>query len=194
MKYVSHQQYALVIVDFQIGFSDTRHWGRRDNPDCEANIEQLARHWRSIDGPIVVVRHDSTETLSPLRPGQPGNNLRPEVPDDPDLLVVKSVNSAFHGTPRLDLWLSTRNLAGIAICGITTNHCCETTARVGANLGFDVLFVLDATHTFDRQGPDGLVRAETLTMVTATNLAGEFATIVSTDQLLNEAATHPALP
>jgi nicotinamidase-related amidase len=32
--------------------------------------------------------------------------------------------------------------------GIQTNMCCETTARVGANLGFELGFAIDATHTF----------------------------------------------
>ena len=71
------------------------------------------------------------------------------------------------------------------VCGITTNHCCETTARVGGNLGYDVLFVLDATHTFDRMAPDGsTVTADDLARVTATNLHGEFATVVGTADLL----------
>ncbi len=30
--------------------------------------------------------------------------------------------------------------------GIQTNHCAETTARMGGNLGHDVRFVLGATH------------------------------------------------
>jgi nicotinamidase-related amidase len=73
----------------------------------------------------------------------------------------------------------------VVVCGITTNHCCETTARVGGNLGHRVLFALDATHTFDRQGPDGaVVPADQLARITATNLHGEFATVVSTRQLL----------
>ena len=71
------------------------------------------------------------------------------------------------------------------MCGITTNHCCETTARVGGNLGHHVLFALDATHTFDRQGPDGdTVSADELARVTATNLHGEFADVVRTGDLL----------
>jgi nicotinamidase-related amidase len=56
---------------------------------------------------------------------------------------------------------------------------------VGGNLGYDVLFALDATHTFDRTGPDGdLITADELTKVTAANLHGEFATVVTTAQLL----------
>jgi len=48
-----------------------------------------------------------------------------------------------------------------------------------------VLFALDATHTFDRLGPDGaVVPAGQLARVTATNLHGEFATVVSTANLL----------
>lgn len=182
-------RYALVVVDVQNGFRDSAYWGPRNNPECEANIARLVRRWRTAGAPIVVVRHDSVEPASPLRPGQPGNELRPEVPADPALLVTKSVNSAFHGSPNLDTWLRGNGLTGIVICGITTNHCCETTARVGGNLGYDVLFVLDATHTFDRTAPDGtIVSADTLAMITATNLSGEFATVVATDDLLDGAS------
>jgi hypothetical protein len=33
--------------------------------------------------------------------------------------------------------------------------CCETTARVGANLGFEMSFAIDATHTFDLDDHEG---------------------------------------
>jgi nicotinamidase-related amidase len=58
---------------------------------------------------------------------------------------------------------------------------------VGGNLGYDVLFVIDATHTFDRTGPDGrTMTADELARATATNLHGEFATVVTTQDLLAE--------
>jgi hypothetical protein len=48
-----------------------------------------------------------------------------------------------------------------------------------------VLFALDATHTFDRTGPDGsTMTGDELARATATNLHGEFATVVSTADLL----------
>jgi nicotinamidase-related amidase len=179
---------ALIVVDVQLAFDELEHWspnGRRDNPECEANVAALVDAWRAHGRPLVFVRHDSVTPGSPLRPGTPGNALRPELGADPDLLVTKQVNSAFHGDPDLDAWLRERDLSSIAVCGVQTNHCAETTARVGGNLGHDVLFVRDACHTFDRLSPDGeLVTAEELTRATVTSLHGEFATVVRTADLL----------
>ena len=171
---------ALIVVDVQRGFDEPR-WGRRNNPDCESNIGALIRHWRKMRQPIVFVRHDSTSPGSPLQPGTGGNAFKEVIQGEPDLLVTKSVNSAFYGAPDLHAWLREGGHQRIVICGITTNHCCETTARMGGNLGYDVQFVLDATHTFDRRGPDGtVITADDLARATATNLHGEFAAVVNT--------------
>jgi nicotinamidase-related amidase len=185
-------RYALVVVDAQQGFDDP-WWGRRNNADCDRNIERLVTAWHERQAPLVYVRHDSEEPSSPLHPDNPGNRLKPYLRPEPELLVTKQVNSAFHGNPDLHAWLTAAGIDGIVVCGITTNHCCETTARVGGNLGYDVLFALDATHTFDRQGPDGTVlAADQLARATATNLHGEFATVVTTDQLVPTPGTGPA--
>ena len=84
------------------------------------------------------------------------------------LLVAKSVHSAFLGSPGLAAWLREQGCDGIAVCGITTSHCCETTARAGSDIGFDVLFALDATHAFDSGG----LSADQLARATAANLHG----------------------
>ena len=165
-----------MVVDVQKAFDDEAYWGRRNNPACEANVAALIAAWRAAGGPIVFVRHEfETHDWA----------FKDVVTGEPDLLVTKSVNSAFYGTPDLDAWLRSRDLGAIAICGITTDHCVETTARMGDNLGYDVLFALDATHTFDRTGPDGTtMTADELARATATSLHGEFATIVSTAELV----------
>lgn len=175
---------ALVVVDVQRGLDDP-YWGPRDNPGCEENIGALIAAWRTAGWPVVYVRHDSRTPGSPLAPGQSGNSFKPMVAGEPDLLVVKSVNSAFYGTPALDDWLRAREIDAVAICGITTNHCCETTARMAGNLGYDVVFVLDATHSFDRDALDGtVIPAAEISKVTAANLNGEFAAIASTAEVI----------
>jgi nicotinamidase-related amidase len=176
---------ALALIDVQHGFDDPV-WGTRNNPQCEANIATLLSHWRQRSRPVVLVRHDSTEPGSPLAAGTPGNAFKDVISGDPDLLVVKSVNSAFYGAPDLHAWLQRSGVDTLVIAGITTNHCCETTARMAGNLGYDTLFALDATHTFERRAPDGqILSAETLATATATNLHGEFATVLSTQELLS---------
>ena len=133
----------------------------------------------------MLVRHDSAEAGSPLAPDAPGHAFKPGIEGPHDLLVSKRVNSAFYGEPDLDAWLRSRGISSLVICGITTDHCCETTARMAGNLGYDLRFALDATHTFDRVGPDGrTVTADELARATAASLHGEFARVVRTDGAL----------
>lgn len=175
---------ALLVVDVQVGMEDPR-WGPRNNPDCEANIARLIAAWREAGRPIVFVRHDSVNPDSPLRPGQPGNALKSIVSGTPDLLVAKHVNSAFYGEPDLHAWLCERGVTGVAVTGIQTNFCCETTARMAGNLGYDTIFVLDATHTFDLPAyGGGMISAEDVVRMTASNLQDEFADVVITTELL----------
>ena len=176
---------ALVVVDVQLAFDDPA-WGPRNNPSCEENIVALVDDARRRGDALVYVRHDSKEPGSPLTPGEPGNRLRPELDrHEPDLLVTKDVNSAFLGEPDLHAWLTDRGITTIAICGVQTNFCCETTARMGGNLGYDVRFVLDATHTFDLPGRNGQVfPADQVAEMTAANLHDEFATVLGTADYL----------
>jgi nicotinamidase-related amidase len=176
---------ALVVVDVQVGFDDPR-WGERNNPACEQNVAALVDRWEALGWPVVVVRHDSVEPQSPLRPDSPGNELKAFLHDRGDVLVSKSVHSAFHGKPDLHGWLAERGVEAVAVCGITTNHCCETTARVGCDLGYRVTFIGDATATFGRAAPaGGMIEADTLAETTFANLDGEFAEVRHTAEVLN---------
>ncbi|MDH3426482.1 MAG: cysteine hydrolase [Acidimicrobiia bacterium] len=177
---------ALIVVDVQKGF-DNPAMGRRNNPEMESNVAALLATWRAAGRPVVFVRHDSVSEDSLLRPGQEGNELKDILSGETDLLVSKSVNSAFYGDPDLDGWLKEKGIGSVVICGIQTNYCAETTARMAGNLGYDTYFVLDATHTFDMKALDGsTITADELAKVTAANLDGEFATVVKTALLTED--------
>ncbi|WP_243073837.1 isochorismatase family protein [Microbacterium sp. SS28] len=141
---------ALIVIDMQRGFDDLAFWGQTANPECEANVAALIAEWSAAGEPIVVVRHDSALPGSPLHPDAPGNALVDAVAAaSASLVVAKNVNSAFYGDPNLHAWLSEQGIGELVICGIQTNMCVETTARMAGNLGYDTTVVLDATRTFD---------------------------------------------
>ena len=175
---------ALIVIDVQKGFSEWDVKGARNNPDCEANVAKLIQAWRENKQPIVFVKHNSKQETSVLRPGQPGNDFKEVITGTPDLLVTKSVNSAFYGVPDLYQWLKSNSIDAVAICGIQTNMCCETTARMAGNLGLDTWFILDATHTFAKSFEGRTISAEELANTTAVNLSGEFAEVIQTDQAI----------
>ena len=176
---------ALIVVDVQKGFDDHAYWGPRNNPDCEINIASLITAWRDQEWPVVFVKHNSTSPSSPLAPGSKGNQLKDMIKGDPDLLVEKSVHSAFYGKPDLDGWLKQHGITGVAICGIQTNMCCETTARMASDLGYDMLFVEDATHTFDIIATKKTYRAREIARYTSLTLDNDFGRVVRTSDLVD---------
>ncbi|MGV9560351.1 cysteine hydrolase family protein [Streptomyces sp. NPDC003522] len=186
---------ALVVVDVQKGFDEAGFWGSRNNPGADDNIAALIDVWQATGRPVVFVRHDSDKPESPLRPGYGGNDFKAYVEKrrgggaGAELFVTKTVNSAFYGTPDLDAWLRARGVAQVVLAGIQTNMCVETTARMGGNLGYDVVVAYDATHTFDLEGPFGWrLSADEVARASAVSLhGGGFARVVTTGEVVDAA-------
>jgi nicotinamidase-related amidase len=175
---------VLLLIDIQKGF-DEPVWGRRNNPEAEANIARLLDAWRRTSRPVVHIQHCSKGANSPLRPGQSGNDFKSEAaPREGEPVMQKNVNSAFISTD-LESYLRERGLGTLVVAGLTTNHCVSTTARMAGNLGFETFVVDDATATFDRTDHTGRqFTAEEIHAVSLASLHDEFATVTTTDELL----------
>lgn len=179
---------ALLVIDVQKGFDDPS-WGKRNNPNAEANIALLLSEWRKHELPIIHIQHCSVEPNSPLRPELSGNEFKEEAQPLPEeKQFSKSVNSAFIGT-ELEKYLQEHNISSLVIVGLTTDHCVSTSTRMAANLGFNVTLISDATATFDREGYDGtLYSADDIHKINLVSLNGEFCIVRSTAEVLKEIA------
>ena len=175
---------ALLAIDVQQGF-DSPSWGRRNNPGMEANGGALIAAWRANGRPLVHTRHDSRTPGSPLAPGQAGNDFKPGfAPLSGELVVPKTVNSAFIGTD-LESWLRRAGIRQLVLFGIATDMCVSTTARMAANLGFEVLVAADACHSWDQAGHDGQwIDGDVIHRANLATLHTEFARVVDTADLL----------
>ena len=175
---------ALIVIDVQQGFLDPR-WGRRNHPQAERNIAALLAAWREAGRPLFHVQHGSRSATGAFYPGTPGHAFKPEAQPLPgEIVIPKDVNSAFIGTD-LEARLRASNIDTVVLCGLTTDHCVSTTARMAGNLGFQTFLVEDACATHERTGPDGTwFSAEQMHATAVASLNGEFASVTSTAAML----------
>jgi nicotinamidase-related amidase len=175
---------ALLVVDVQRAIDDAK-WGPRNNLHAEERIVSLLAAWRRLGWPIVHVRHDSTDPVSPYRPGQVGNDFKAAVAPLPSEIVVpKRTNSAFIGT-NLHQRLTDLRIATLVICGVLTHNSLEATVRNAGNFGFRVFVPADCSWSVDKRDLRGkLWAAEDVHQLSLANMHGEYATVTTAQGIL----------
>jgi nicotinamidase-related amidase len=145
---------ALVVIDVQESFRQRPIWQAVSNPDIADDVNALVRAARA-DGDLVVwVLHAEPGTGDVFDPALGHVHLLPELDrrDDEPLLVKTSVNA--FTTTNLAQLLTQQGVGELRVCGIRTEQCVETTTRLGADLGYVMTYVVDATATFPTEHPD----------------------------------------
>lgn len=177
---------ALILIDMQQGINHPR-LGRRNNPQAEARMSELLSAWREAGRPVIHVRHFSTSPSSVFWPEQSGVEYQPAfVPQADERELSKQVPDAFCGS-FLEMWMRSDGIRQMVIAGVVTNNSVESTARSGGNLGFEVIVAHDACFTFDQADFFGTPRsAEDVHAMSLANLHGEYATVLSTAQILDQ--------
>ena len=162
---------ALIVVDMQNIWVHPR--GARYLPmseDIVPRIQHLSQFCRSKQIPVIYLHttkrkdladvgifadikpqtHDADDEWSNFE-GSPGAELyEPVKPVAGDILVKKFRYSGFYGT-QLENLLRALGCDTIAIAGVATNVCCDSTARDGAMRDFKVLFLSDCNASFTQE-------------------------------------------
>ncbi|HLY26143.1 MAG TPA: isochorismatase family protein [Aggregatilineales bacterium] len=180
-------QSALLVIDVQDSFKVGPRWERRSNPHFEANISALVEAYRAAHLLVFFVMHtDSDEAFERTSPHFKLMDFLAPRPDEP--LIVKDTRNCFTST-NLQAQLIHKDIRRLAITGIQMEQCCETTARVAADLGYAVDFVIDATLTFPIANPDDpadVLGVDDIEKHTVFVLRRRFARIVTTQKLCAE--------
>lgn len=121
---------------------------------------------------------------SSLVDGTPGVDIFPALAPAPGEHVIKKHRySGFYGTD-LDIILRQWGITTVIVSGTTTENCCHATARDAMFRDYQVIFLSDATGTFDY--PDvgqGGLSAEEVHKATLTILAFSTADVMTVEQL-----------
>jgi len=152
-------------------------------------VARLLVAWRERRLPIVHIRHDSTEPDSTYRPGQIGNEFKPEAtPLEGEVVLVKHTNSAFIGTT-LEAMLRSNGHMTLVVVGVSTSNSVEATVRMAGNLGFQTFLVADGCFTFDKMDWSGRLRtSQEVHDMSLANLDGEYCSVVTTAWVLDALA------
>ncbi|SFB48623.1 Nicotinamidase-related amidase [Amycolatopsis marina] len=145
---------ALLVIDVQESFEQRPIWTAVSNPDIANRTGVLVDAARAGGDLVVWVLHTEPGTGNVFDPS--GGFVRPMAglgPRDGEPVLTKTSRNAFT-TTNLQQLLTVAGIRELVICGIQTEQCCETTARVATDLGFDVTFVTEATATFPIPHPD----------------------------------------
>jgi len=189
------EQSALLVIDAQDSFKGTPRWERRNNYHFEKNVSALIEAYRSAGLPVIFFLHVDDDPY--FEPGSPYVKLMDFIDrreDEP--VVVKNTRNCFTSTG-LSALLLKHNVRRIVVTGIQMEQCCETTTRVGADLGYAVDFVSEATMTFpipNYDVPGEELGVEEIACRTEYALRKRCATITTVAQLQAELGARRAVP
>ncbi len=200
---------ALIVIDVQESFRQQPLWAAISNPGIAEQVQRLVGQARSGGDLIIWVLHTEPGTGTVFDPASGHVRLMAGLtPAGGEPVITKTSHNAFT-TTNLQQLLTIRAIRDLVICGIRTEQCCETTARVASDLGYEVTFVIDATATSpiahrdapaDRTVAELLADPRTLSTDdilarTEYALAGRFATIRTVAELTGSAdSTADAVP
>ncbi len=153
---------AIVVIDLQKGIV-----GRQTEPHPSSkvveNTVKILEKFRNNNMQVFLVHvsfaPDGKDRLSPKtddeqtmgNPPAGWSDFVPEVgPKENDYIITKHNWGAFYGTD-LEAQLRRRGIDTIVLTGISTNFGVESTARYAYEMGFNLIFVEDATASFSEE-------------------------------------------
>ena len=180
---------ALLVIDAQQSFAQRAAWNHHEAAAYVQAQQALIDGAQQRGCKVVQIFHHDNDIEFQLNSDHVRTLDGLQV--NADVVLYKTRHSALIGTG-LDVWLRERHINHLIVSGIRTEQCCETTTRHASDMGFQVDYVTEATHTFPMQhAASGEVFDVTaLKRRTELVLAGRFARIHTVHSVLQQLDEH----
>lgn len=175
---------AVIVLDMQSYFLNRdSHAFIPSSLAIIPNIVFLIQAYTTNRMPVFLTRHvndsNNKEIMAKwwndtISEDNPLSVILPEIADSKASVIIKKTYDAFYDTS-LENELKSKGIEQVAICGVMTHLCCETTARSAFVRGFEVFFIVDGTATYNEQ----------FHCATLLNIAHGFAQLVTVEELIS---------
>jgi nicotinamidase-related amidase len=170
---------ALIVIDVQESFRQRPNWAEISDPDIAEKVGRLVDAARTAGDQVIWVLHTEPGSDTVFDPANGHVRLIDGLkPEGGEPTLYKTAHNAFT-TTNLAQRLTGAGIRELVVCGIRTEQCCETTARVGSDLGYDITFVTEATATQPITLAGKTLGVDEIKERTEFALAGRFATIAT---------------
>ncbi|KAJ9625058.1 phospholipase C type enzyme [Taxawa tesnikishii (nom. ined.)] len=169
---------TLIIIDAQGEYAEGKLQVSNSDSSRKA-ISSLLEKYRKANGNIVHVTHKVPDGAPVFTPGTKlAEEFEELTPKEGEKTIQKVHPGSFADTD-LDNYLKESGAKKIVLTGYMAHVCVSTTARQGAQLGYDVVLAEDAIGDRDIPGAS----AEQVTKMALNELADAFGTVVQSSEI-----------
>lgn len=181
--------HALIIIDIQNDYFPGGKWPLEGVERAAENAARLLQAARDANDLIVHVRHEFDSADAPFfAPGSSGAAIHPSVQPMPgETVILKHKVNAFLSTDLAQM-LERQGIRSLTVVGSMSHMCIDAAVRAAADLGYEVTVAHDACATLALEFNGKRVPAAQVHEASMAALAFAYASVRSTDALLQEAA------
>lgn len=180
---------CLMLVDLQNDYFPSGKMALDGIENAARNAQLILQHYRDSHLPVIHVQHLSIHSEAafflPETVGAAIHDLLTPLEDES--VIQKNYPNSFRDTSLLEV-LQKSKISELAICGAMTHMCIDATTRAAFDLGFNCIVAEDACATRDLIFRGRTVPAVDVHAAFMGALAGTYADVRTTEDLLTAMA------
>ncbi len=178
---------ALLIIDIQNDYFPGGKYELYQSEQAAQRARLALDRFRALGQPVFHVQHIS---LAPgatfFVPDTDGAGIHESVaPLAGEPVLIKHAPNAFFETGLAQM-LKERGIGRLAVCGMMSHMCVDTTVRAARDHGLSVTLLADACATRDLTWQGQVIPAATVHGAYMAALDGSFARVISTEEFLKQ--------